>query len=114
MNCWEVIYYKTNSGKVPVIEYMQSQEVQRGNDIYNALRLLKEFGIEEESLLDTRKLKGKRYKGLYELKIDSSRIIYFLHTGRKFVLVNAFTKQKNNTPKTELETAKRRMKDYLR
>jgi len=91
---------------------MQKQEVERRNSIDNALRLLREFGI-EESLLDSRKLKGKPNNGLYELRIDSSRIIYFLHTGRRFILLNGFTKQKGRTPKKELDTARKRMKDYI-
>lgn len=110
---WEIIYYKKSSGKIPVIDYIKSQEIELANKILNALRLLKEFGI-SESLLDARKLKGERNKGLYELKIDSSRIIYFLQTDRKFVLVHAFTKKSDKTPKIELEIAKRRMKDFMR
>lgn len=113
MDYWEVKYYLTRSGKNPVMEYILSQEVERANNIDNALRLLREFGI-AESLLDTKKLKGKIYKGLHELKIDSSRIIYFLYTGRKFILVHAFTKKKDKTPKVELETARKRMEEYLR
>ncbi len=80
--------------------------------IRNALRLLREFGI-EESQLNARKLMGKKYKGLHELKIDSTRIIYFLFTGRKFVLVSGFTKKSKKTPKWELEIAIKRMKDYI-
>ena len=110
---WKVIYYKTNSGRVPVVEYIQSQEVERASNISNAIRLLREFGI-GESLLDSRKLTGKPYRGLYELRVNSSRIIYFLHIGREFVLLHGFTKQKNKTPKTELEKAKQRMKKFLR
>lgn len=113
MDYWEVKYYLTRSGKNPVMEYILLQEVKRANNIDNALRLLREFGI-AESQLDAKKLKGETYKGLYELKIDSSRIIYFLHTGRRFILVHAFTKKTNKTPKVELETARKRMKDYLR
>lgn len=110
---WNIIYYKNSSGKIPVIEYIESQEIERANNILNAFRLLKEFEI-SESLLDSRKLKGKPYKGLYELKVDSSRIIYFLYTGRVFVLTHAFTKKSNKTPKIELEIAKKRMLDFLR
>jgi len=110
---WKVNYYLTCSGKNPVLEYILSQEVTRINDINNALRLLEEFGI-EKSQLKARKLKGRTYKGLHELRIDSSRIIYFLHTGREFILVHAFTKKSNKTPKVELEIARKRMKDCLR
>lgn len=109
---WKVAYYKTNSGKVPVIDYIETQEPGRIKKIRNALRLLREFGI-EESQLNARKLKGKNYKGLHELKIDSSRIIYFLFTGRKFVLVHGFTKKSEETHGRELEIARKRMMDYI-
>ncbi|MCJ7665461.1 MAG: type II toxin-antitoxin system RelE/ParE family toxin [Actinobacteria bacterium] len=109
---WKVAYYKTNSGKVPVIDYIETQEPKCIKKIRNALRLLREFGI-EESQLKARKLRGKYYKGLHELKIDSSRIIYFLFSGRKFILVHGFTKQSKKTPRQELEVARKRIMDYI-
>jgi len=109
---WNISYYKTNSGKVPVIDYIETQEPERISKIRNSLRLLREFGI-AESQLNARKLRGVKYKGIHELKIDSSRIIYFLYTGRKFVLLHAFTKKSKKTPVRELEVARKRMKDYI-
>ncbi|MCE5329044.1 type II toxin-antitoxin system RelE/ParE family toxin [bacterium] len=109
---WEIVYYKTNSGRIPVLDYIELQEALKIVKIRNAFRLLKEFGV-EESLLDTKKIKGNRYKGLCQLTIESSRIIYFIVRSNKFVLAHAFTKKTNKTPKQELETARKRMKDYL-
>jgi phage-related protein len=34
-------------------------------------------------------------------------------SGRRFVLLHAFTKKTQKTPAAEIETAKRRMADYL-
>lgn len=110
---WEVTYYKTSSGRVPVLDYIESQETERIAKIRNAFRLLREFGI-GESQLDTRKIRGKKDKKLYELKISSSRIIYFITSEKKFVLVHGFTKKSNKTPKKELSTARKRMRDYFR
>lgn len=45
---WVINYYKTDSGKIPVLDYMELQEPERIIRIRNALRLLKEFGIEEK------------------------------------------------------------------
>jgi mRNA-degrading endonuclease RelE of RelBE toxin-antitoxin system len=73
---WNISYYKTNSGKVPVIDYIETQEPERISKIRNSLRLLRQFGI-AESQLNARKLRGVKYKGIHKLKIDSSRIIYF-------------------------------------
>ena len=77
MDYWVIKYYKTDSGKIPVLDYMELQETERIIRIRNALRLLKEFGI-EESQLDARMIHGDKYRGLYELRIDSSRIISLL------------------------------------
>lgn len=112
MSNWEIIFYTTNSGRVPVIDYIEEQEIKRRVDIYNAINLIEEFGI-EESLLAARKIRGKPYQGLYEFKVKNSRVIYFLQKGKVIVLVHAFTKQKNKTPQCELDTARKRMINYI-
>jgi len=108
----KVVFYNTNSKKFPVLDYINSQEALRIAKIRNAIRLLGEFGI-EDSLSGNKKLKGSRYKGVHQLAVESSRIIYFLISGNKFVLLHAFTKKTNKTPIKELEIARKRMKDYL-
>ena len=108
----EVIFYNTNSNRFPVLDYINSQEALRIAIIRNAIRLLREFEV-EDSLSDNKKLKGRRYKGLHQLTVESSRIIYFIMSGNKFVLLHAFTKKTNKTPIKELEIARKRMKDYL-
>jgi len=39
---------------------------------------------------------------------------YFAHTGKTFVLLHAFVKKTREVPQPEIETATRRMKQYLR
>jgi phage-related protein len=57
------------------------------------------------------------HKKLFEIRIKDrtgiSRILYFAHTGRKFVLLHGFSKKTDKTPQREIETAEERMKDYL-
>jgi len=103
-----VVFYITNSKRVPVLDYINSQESLRIAIIRNAIRLLGEFGV-EDSLSDNKKLKGSRYKGLCQLTVESSRIIYFIMSGNKFVLLHAFTKKTNKTPIKELEISRKRM-----
>ena len=56
-------------------------------------------------------------KKLFEIRIKDktgiNRILYFTHTGKKFVLLHGFTKKTDKTPQREIETAEERMKDYL-
>jgi phage-related protein len=54
---------------------------------------------------------------LWELRVTGSlqhRVFYFAASGRTLVLLHAFAKKTPKTPSTELETAKRRMTEYLR
>jgi len=80
-----------------------------GDSCFNAPKKVKEACI---NAIKQNKTHYTGSKGLYELRIDSTRIIYFLFTGRRFVLVHGFTKKSKETPKRELEVARKRMKDY--
>ncbi len=60
----------------------------------------------------TRALGGK----LWELRVlgrVQHRVLYFAVSGRRLVLLHAFTKKTPKAPQGELETARRRMADYL-
>ncbi len=63
-------------------------------------------------------IKGKKYKGLYELRIkfsnDIARIFYFTHYNQEIILLNGFIKKTMKTPKRELDRAKRYMDDFIR
>ena len=50
---------------------------------------------------------------LWELRPSAHRVIYFLATGRRFVLLHAFGKKSNKTPRSEIATAERRMADFI-
>ena len=49
---WNVVYYKTNSGKVPVIEYIVNLKPVRIKKIRNALRLKRELEVAIKRMKD--------------------------------------------------------------
>ncbi len=61
-------------------------------------------------------VKKLRNSDVWELRIRHSsnyyRILYFAFSGRKFVLLHAFLKKTEETPKSELEIAQDRLDDY--
>lgn len=63
-------------------------------------------------------IQGDAYRGLWELRIklanDTPRIFYFLSLENTFVLLHGFLKKTDETPKRELDIAKRHMEDYRR
>jgi len=64
------------------------------------------------------KIKGKKYKDLWELRIEFAsnifRIFFFLPKGNIAILLHGIVKKKQKTPKKELDIALDRMNEYLR
>ncbi len=63
-------------------------------------------------------LKGKKNKGLFELRIkfsnDIVRIFYFTYYNNKYILLHGFVKKTMKTPKGEIDRALIYMEDYKR
>ena len=78
-----------------------------------ALDVLREEGFLTEP-------KSKAFPGIpkmRELRIKHgrgiSRILYFVQSGPRFILLHGFTKKSSKTPKKEIDIAVSRMKQYL-
>lgn len=54
---------------------------------------------------------------LYEVRADVNRntfrVIYFLYTGRRFILLHGFQKKTQKTPEKELEKARKYLENFL-
>ena len=109
---FEIIFYKTEKGEVPVADFLDSLDVKMREKMLMSIRLIKEKGFKvrlpySEELED----------GIFELraKVGSNitRVLYFFFVGRKIVLTNGFVKKTQKTPKAEIERAKRYRKDFF-
>ena len=62
----------------------------------------------------TRQIRGK----IRELRIKDHlghvRILYFTFTGKRFILLHGFLKKTDKTPEREIETAEKRIKDFIK
>jgi phage-related protein len=109
---WNIEYYRSGNGKYPVEEFIKSLEVKPQARIAKTMDLLEEFGIELG-------MPYARYleKQLWELRIrlgrNRYRIIYFLPSGRTFILLHAFSKKTDAVSRADIEIAKSRRDDYL-
>ena len=109
--------YEKIDGKVPVLEFILGLNPKQQAKIYREIDLLEKFGNElHYPHVDT--IKGKKYIGLWELRIEFTsnifRIFYFLPIKNKVILLHGIVKKKQKTPKKELDKALDRMKDYSR
>lgn len=110
---FEVEYYRLESGRIPVKEFIDGLEVGMRAKAIGSIELLAEYGNRLREPFS--KAVGD---GLFELRIrfsgDITRIFYFFFIGGRIVLTNGFVKKTVKTPATELEIARRYKKDYER
>lgn len=107
---FKIVYYRDNSGKIPVEEFLVGLKSSNSPLVGQALR-----GIE--------KLRNKAYHreplskylepGLWELRVKAGnnilRILYTFAKGRTIYLLHVFIKKKQKTPAAELEIARKRL-----
>ncbi len=107
MNKWSIEYYVDDRGVMPVKEFINSLPVHRQANIFRVFDLVKEFGIK----LGQPYLKPVSGK-IWEMRPGNSRILYFVHTGKKFILLHGFTKKTRKTPKQAIRLAEKRKTSY--
>lgn len=104
-----VIFYKTDAGNVPALEWFRALDDEERRIVGYDLRVL-QIGFPMGMPL-CRSLGD----GLWELRSTLAkkiaRVIFFLD-GQNFIVVHGFIKKSQKTPKEDLDTAKARKKHY--
>ena len=113
---WEIELYEFSNGSKPVLDFLRGLQRASRAKIWKEIDLLEKCGT-EVSYPKASKIQGKKYKGLWELRIlfDSNfyRIFYFLFKDKTFVLLHATIKKQNKTKIIDLEIARQRMLEYI-
>jgi len=109
---WTVEYYKDRRDRAPVTEYLDTLQLNDRARVLRFIALLEDYGPALK-MPHASHVQGK----LWELRIDgrpnSYRVLYAGVPGRKFMLLHAFAKKGQKTPPLEIDTAQRRLTDYL-
>jgi len=109
---WTVEYYKDSEGKEPVAAFIDALPDKAIVKVFRIIKLLKEYGVLLKEPY-TKQVKGK----MRELRIKDSqgaiRILYFTHTGRRFILLHGFIKKTDKTPVGDVALAEKRMNDFM-
>jgi len=111
MNRWKIDYYETSSGRTPIKKFIDKLTGKPQARVYGTLELLVEFGPR----LGLPHAKKVTKTPLWELRIlgeKSLRFFYIAKAGKSFLLLHGFTKKRQKTPKKEIKTSLRRLKDY--
>lgn len=100
-------YYRSARGDEPVRDYLARLPASERDDWDEALTLLAHFGT--DAPVSLRQLEGK----LWEIRLGRHRVAYVLVTGPEMVLLHAFKKEGQRTPRRDLDLARQRARQIL-
>ena len=110
---WTVIYYETNDGKCPVIDFIDSRSKRNQAKVLSLVSFLEENGPTLP-----RPYADLLEDGIHELRIklsgDQIRILYFFCYKNFIILTHAFNKTTEKVPKSEINKARKLREDFIR
>jgi len=110
---FSIAYYQDKNGKKPVREYILGLDKNVRAKVMAYLSLLEEKGFlpfpYTSNITTVPKIRELRIR----FSTNFYRIFYFLSTGKKIILLHAFTKKQKRIPKIEILKARERMLDYV-
>jgi phage-related protein len=108
-----VKFYKTQSGKIPVKEFLDSLNSKHAQKVAWVLELIER--MDQVPVQYFKKLKST--DGIWEVRArvgsNSFRLLGFIDNDEYIILTNGFAKKSQKTPKQEIELAEQRKADYL-
>lgn len=109
----EIKFYKTQSGNIPVKEFLDSLPSKYAQKVAWVLELVEK--LDQVPVQYFKKLKST--DGIWEVRArigsNSFRLLGFIDNDEFVILTNGFSKKSQKTPKQEIELAERRKADYL-
>jgi phage-related protein len=103
-----VTFFKTSSGRSPVVEFIQGLAKSERARLFEALDQVERHGL-DAIRVQFRQIEGK----LWEIKVSAHRILYVVIEREEMVLLHAYKKQGQKLPIKERDIAIRRMKELL-
>ena len=109
----EIIFYKTFSNKSPIEEFLETLSDKQAEKILWVLRLIEQ--LDRIPIEYFKKLENTN--DIWEIRASSGnnefRLLGFWYKSNFIVLTNGFRKKSQKTPKSEIELAENRKKDFL-
>ena len=109
---WSVEFYSDRDNSSPVLDWYETLDDKTKAKLIWTFQLLETNGI-EVGMPYIKPLEDKLYEVRAEVNRNAIRVIYFLYTDRRFILLHGFHKKTQKTPKKELEKAKKYLQDFL-
>jgi phage-related protein len=109
----KIKFYKTQSGKIPVKEFLDSLPSKHAQKVAWVLELVEK--LDQVPVQYFKKLKNTDQIWEVRARIGSNsfRLLGFVYHDEFVILTNGFSKKTQKTPKQEIELAEQRKADYL-
>ena len=111
---FDIEIYEDKNGKSDIYEYIQRLNKSKSKENRQKLKKINMYIdlLSEYGLTLTEPYIKKLDKEIWELRPLRDRILFASRCNNKFVLLSVFMKQTQKTPRSEIEKAKRLLKDY--
>jgi len=110
----QIIFYRNESGKSPVEDFLKQLTPKQKKKTAFVLSLIEELPFVPKEYF--KKMKGS--DGLWEVRIqsgnDAFRLLGFFDGANLVILNHAFAKKTKKTPKKEIQLANQRKQEYQR
>lgn len=110
---FKVDFYKDTNGTKPLGDFIRTLDMKMKARVVANLHLLEEYGDQARAPLS--KMLGD---GIFEIRTifagNIVRVLYFFDGNKIIIATNGFVKKQQQTPKQEINLAKRRREDYFR
>ena len=110
----EVIFYKTESGKCPVSDFLDSLQPKQAQRVAWVIEVIEELERVPKNYF--KKLTST--DDIWEIRVQSGsnifRLLSFFDGNELILACHGFVKKTQKVPKKEIETAEERKKDYFR
>jgi phage-related protein len=108
-----VNFYRTESGKSPVEDFLDSLSGKQAQKVIWVLRLVEELDVVPRQYLK----KLVNTDDIWEVRVQFGgnifRLLGFFDGKTLMILTNGFAKKSQKTPRQEIELATRRKNEYL-
>ena len=111
-NDWSVEFYVSDEGESPVETFLRSLDPKTQIRFDWSIEQLRTRNVMAREPL-ARQLIGKLWELREESQTNIYRVIYCFSHGRRIILLHGFQKKTQRTPRREIETAQRRLTQFL-
>lgn len=108
----EIVFYRTESGRSPIEEFLDSLSGKQAKKVLWVLRLIQELDSVPSQYLKKLVNTDDTWEVRVQVGNDIFRILGFLADDSLMVLTNGFAKKTQKTPIQEIELAEQRKRDY--